>query len=121
MPTLDVANDWQTMHGLQDITYKIRVNETTWDNTGMHAMALKREDNKRNAMGRDNASYAIHGVFWEVWNTSFDIPDNIVPKSGDKFSTTTVGGNVEFLVLNVDYSTFTTRYRLHCEQLGQGS
>lgn len=111
----DPSNDWEIMDGLESIQFYSRSSEDEYA-TPVGAFALKREDQKGTASGNEYTSVSAHAVPWEVWRTSFNTP--LVPKVGDKLKT---ADNVEFLVVAADYSTLSTRYRLHCEEIGQGS
>jgi len=113
-----IENDWQYMHGVQDVEYFSRVSETTYL-AATTVKALKRMNQKGMAVGDELVGVSMNEVPWEVWKATFETPT--IPKIGDKFVATGVSGSKTWNVLKVDYCTLGTRYRLHCKQEGDNS
>jgi hypothetical protein len=117
---LDLSGDWIVFDNIQTVMYQSRINDTSFG-TPTSCIGLKREDEKgydEGMLGSGSVELSQLAAIWEVWEATLT---NVVPKRGDQFKASTVTGVTTWTVDSVDYSTFTTRYRLHCRQTDSDS
>lgn len=121
IPALPIGGHWQFFHGVQQISYHAfdGTNYASEETNPVTAYALKRMDTKRLKTGNLKMRATEHQVHWSIWKDTFSTPT--IPKRGDKFTATTVAGSVTWIIKEVDYCDFTTRYRCLCYQEGNGA
>lgn len=121
--SLDISQDYLIFDNTMTIVYMPYNGDGTYG-SNLNITALKREDHKRLKPGNKKVQAQTHETIWEVATASMQ-PSKVIPKRGDKFMapTNTPGGvtSTTFVVKDVDYCDFTTRYRLFCLQSGQGA
>lgn len=115
--TLDISTDYTIFDNTITVQYSRRLTDDTFA-AAIDVLALKRQDNK-NSKEINSVEYNFHNCIWEVWPQTAIA--SFIPKRGDKFSATGISGTKIWVVEGVDYSDFTTRYRLRCYQEGMGA
>ncbi len=116
-PPLPVGDHYKYFHGTQFVQYQSKVGNSFA--TAITVVGLKREDTKPLQQGNQGVQVARHLVLWSIWRESMSSP--VIPKRGDILTATTISGSKAFIVEEVKYSDWTSRYKLYCYQQGNGA
>jgi hypothetical protein len=107
---MDVSYDYLGFDNLQTVSYWSRTSDSAY-NQPVNATALKRADTKV-YLESDAVELRTLTATWNIWERSLPV----IPKRGDKFSACGISGVQTWIVEEVEYLDWTSRFRLQCYQ-----
>jgi hypothetical protein len=107
MPASDYASSYQTVDGLETVTYYQRATESTFNPPGgtLFTHAKRRAPSKVETMGPAGALLAGITLIWHLWTVDLGA---IVPKAGDVIQDASTN---RWTLVEVEVGCMAQRYR----------